>query len=208
MPYMGFWLTLWLGFMLASLAADAAEELLRVIRKNSRRSGQFIPAILSVISGVSIGIFFGNIFTLDDSEPVFFLGRQTPPIMMVDFAFALAVSGAGFALSFYGGFFGIRGAEFLAKKCFSRKFRQENKMTGQQRAMAFCSAAGVLLMSVFYLVFVKFEASVLSFLLWLYIPVFGVCLGLAFSLFILAAMWFKAEKLKDAEELEKFSSWN
>jgi hypothetical protein len=171
----------WLGFALVTIALDIVMAFISDTKATVKGKALVLSAVFSILSGLSLGVL--TVGALMEQKSI-------KSIIWYIVGGAVVFPGLGFSASFYGGDYYARGFAFLVKKCFSEKFRQENKMTGEQIAGTAFIIAGALVMALFYreIFKVDFEMSFKSLLLWSYLPIFGACLGLGFYLPIAAVV--------------------
>jgi len=192
----------WLAFTLVCIIYNIVLEWINSIKGTITKEFDTLSVVFSVLAGLSLAVALGIAFA-DDNAVLFIVNGKSVGTIFFSIVVVIFFGGLGFSGAYYGSKFFSHVLIFVAKKCFNKKFRQENKMTGTQKTVMIFSIIGIIAMTLYYVAFVDFEMTFSSLLLWCYIPIFGTCLGLAFCAPVILVAKAHSGKWEDGKWVNK-----
>ncbi|MDR1080702.1 MAG: hypothetical protein LBQ79_07020 [Deltaproteobacteria bacterium] len=172
----------WLGLALANIIFNIIAQLFcRAQSDSDKGSSNIFTAILSLLSGLCIAVLISMAFAQDNQVLLVLNGKNLGTLVFSIFMM-LAFLAIGTAAASYGGDYFARAVLFFIKTVVSKQFRIEHKMTTMQKIQTAFALVGILATFLYYFEYAEFEMTVKSIILWMYFPIFGICLGMAFYL--------------------------
>jgi hypothetical protein len=178
--FVGLFICVWLTLTLVNIIYNTVLECIKGIKGTVAKAFYTVSDTLSILAGLSLAILMGAAFA-GDNAVLYIVNGTSFRTIIFSIAIILIFACLGGGGASYGSRFFSQALVFGAKKCFNRKFREENKLTGTQKVMLTASITGIIFMLMFYMAFVDFELTFVRLLLWCYIPIFGACSGLGLA---------------------------
>jgi hypothetical protein len=169
-----FLMDLWLFFMFLVFILDI---IISLAAKEFKADNK-ISLIISILAGLCLGLLCGIAFG-QNGKILFIWNGALIGISWYSIFAVLAFTAIGATVAKGGGYFAAKTILFIVKK-ITDKDERKKKMTITQKLILIGIITGITVITLFYIGAVEFELTFNSILLWLYIPIFGACLGLGF----------------------------